>query len=240
MVGAYHLNQRLVRLFALGVMNMSKAEDLLAYLKAHVGEWACSMCGSHSGQPAAVFRNLKNEGWEFEEVKPQRWGKLAYCPICKQTTTHYKLKSLTQGIDKSRVGMTRTQRERVVSVLGIEDAFTGASVRSSLEIDHKVPYARLRESIGDINIDSLNNSQIAESFQVLTRDHNLLKDRACQKCIKYGQRPPFMGIEYWYEGDSKYLGSCEGCGFFDGTRWRQELNARLNWARQSKDIVAFK
>ena len=206
---------------------MSKADDLLAYCKKNVGKWACSMCGSHSGQPAAIFRTLKNAGWKFEEVSPQRWGAPKFCPKCGQETTHYKLLSLEQGEDKSRIGITPAQRKRVVKILSEADAFTGASVKSSLEIDHKVPFDRLKEDSGDIDIDRLSDSEIANHFQILTRDHNLLKDRQCQSCIKTGVRPPFMGIEYWYEGDCRYLGTCKGCGWYDGKEWRNRLNENI-------------
>ena len=206
---------------------MSKAEDLLAYFKKNVGKWSCSMCGSHSGQPAAVFRTLKNEGWQFEEVSPQRWARTMDCKVCGRKTTHYKLLSLKQGLDKSRIAITPKQKERVISILGELDAFTGASVKSSLEIDHKVPFARLKEGAGDIDIDGLTDEQIAEHFQILTRDHNLLKDRACQDCIKTNIRPPFLGIKFWYEGNDKYCGSCKGCGWFDGAKWRNKVNKQL-------------
>lgn len=207
---------------------MSKADKLLEYFKEHVGEWACSMCGSHSVQPAATFRTLKNAGWQFEEVAPQRWGQQRFCKKCGQDTTHYKLVSLVQGQDKSRIGITPAQRKRVTSILSETDAFTGASVKSSLEIDHKVPFDRLKEGAGDIDIDKLSNQQIADHFQILTRDHNLLKDRACQSCIKTGVRPPFFGISFWYKGDQRYKGTCEGCGWHDGAEWRRQMNIRIN------------
>lgn len=186
------------------------------------------MCGSHSGQPAAIFRTLKNAGWEFEEVAPQRWGISRFCSKCGQETTHYKLLSLVQGEDKSRIGITPTQRKRVIRVLSETDAFTGASVKSSLEIDHKVPFDRLKEDDGDVDIDRLTDDQIAKHFQILTRDHNLLKDRACQSCIKTCVRPPFLGISYWYAGGEKYTGTCVGCGWYDGAEWRRNINSVLN------------
>ena len=206
---------------------MSKADDLLQYFKENVGKWACSMCGSHSGQPAATFRTLKNAGWKFEEIAPQRWGKQMYCPHCGQETTHYKLLSLEQGEDKSRNGLTPAHKRRIIANLPNTDAFTGASVKSSIEIDHKVPFDRLKESTGDVDVDQLSNKEIALHFQILTRDHNLLKDRACQSCIKFGTRPPFLGIKYWYEGNEVYRGSCVGCGWHDGAEWRRRLNERL-------------
>lgn len=206
---------------------MSKTDMLLEHFKKNLGKWTCAMCGSKSGQPAATFRALKNAGWQFEEHSPQRWGKTMYCSICGQATTHYKLISNVQGEDKSRVGISNTQKKRIISILGEEDAFTGASAKSSLEIDHKVPFARLKDSSGDIDVDRLSNKEIVDCFQILTRDHNLLKDRACQHCIKTGERSPFFGINFWYEGGKKYCGSCKGCGYYDGTEWRRRLNEHL-------------
>lgn len=136
--------------------------------------------------------------------------------------------SLEQGEDKSRIGITPAQRKRVARILSEADAFTGASVKSSLEIDHKVPFDRLKEDSGDIDIDRLSDSEIANHFQILTRDHNLLKDRQCQSCIKTGVRPPCFGIKFWYEGDENYRGSCVGCGWYDGVEWRRCLNEKLS------------
>ena len=237
MVKAHPLTQGRCAFFSHQRETMSKADDLLDYFKKHVGEWACSMCGSHSGQPAATFRALKNAGWRFEEVAPQRWGKQMWCPACGQETTHYKLLSLARGEDRSRIGISPAQRKRVISILSEADAFTGASVKSSLEIDHKIPFARLKENAGDIDIAGLSPAQIADSFQILTRDHNLLKDRACQKCIKTGVRTPFLHVAFWYEGDWRYRGSCRGCGWHDGAEWRHRLNERLAHASDEKRLA---
>ena len=46
-------------------------------------------------------------------------------------------------------------------------------------------------------------------------------------CKKHNIRPPFLEIPFWYEGDSQYTGSCEGCGWYDGKKWREELSKKL-------------
>ncbi|MBR5133930.1 MAG: hypothetical protein IKV29_07490, partial [Alistipes sp.] len=76
----------------------------------------------------------------------------------------------------------------------------------------------------DIDISKLTDDEVKTHFQLLTREHNLLKDRACQHCIKNGERPPIFGISFWYEGDGVYRGSCVGCGWYDGYMWRKKLN----------------
>ena len=70
---------------------MSKSDDLLNFLLHNIGKWSCSVCGSGSNQPAATFRTVKNMGYRFEEVSPNRWGKMMFCEVCGTDRTHYKL-----------------------------------------------------------------------------------------------------------------------------------------------------
>ena len=79
---------------------MSKADDFLNECKNNVGKWICSLHTTGSNQPAAVFREVKKLGYEFEEVSPNRWAKTMYCPICQQETTHYKLLNATPTLTK--------------------------------------------------------------------------------------------------------------------------------------------
>ena len=81
---------------------------------------------------------------------------------------------------------------------------------------------------GDIDATKLSDEDIKQHFQLLTREHNLLKDRACDHCKKENKRPPFLEIPFWYEGGSNYTGMCEGCGWYDGVKWREELKNLIN------------
>lgn len=204
---------------------MSKANDFLQECKNNVGKWTCSLHTTGSNQPAAIFREVKKMGYEFEEVSSNRWAISKYCPICEQETTHYKLLKLTPTLTKQeRLGIDAKSRKRTLEIFGYRDAFTGASISSTPEIDHKVPWTRLEK---DIDLRSLSDNEIKEHFQLLTREHNLLKDRMCDKCKKLGIRPPFFEIEYWYYGDRHYKGTCVGCGWYDGAEWRKHLNLIL-------------
>ena len=204
---------------------MSNTEELLEALKKNVGEWVCVGCNSNSGQAAATFRELKKKGYVFEEYAPIRWGKSIYCPICGCKRTHYKLLSTTPMVnEKPRCSITPKQRERVLKLLEEKDAFSGSHISSTAEIDHKTPWSRLNK---DINISKLTDEEIKDNFQLLTREHNLLKDRSCQLCIKKNKRPPFFGIYFWYEGNEEYKGTCVGCGWYDGIKWREMLNKKL-------------
>lgn len=205
---------------------MSKADDLLNHLILNVGKWTCSVCGSGSNQPAAIFRIVKNQGYRFEEVSPNRWGKTMYCKECGTERTHYKLLSVApEFVEHKRLGIDPKSRKRIIELLGGHDAFSGASIGSTPEIDHKTPWTRLEE---DFNVRDMTDYEIKSAFQLLTREHNLLKDRMCDKCKKSNIRPPFFGISFWYSGDWNYCGTCEGCGWYDGVKWRQVVNQRLS------------
>ncbi|WP_061869314.1 hypothetical protein [Prevotella intermedia] len=204
---------------------MSKAEDFLEECKRHVGEWVCSLHTTSSNQPAAIFREVKKQGYDFEEISTNRWGKSMYCEVCKDNTTHYKLKQLEPILTrKERLLIDKDTRRRILNIFDNKDAFTGGSISSVAEIDHKVPWTRLDQ---DIDARKLTDDQIKENFQLLTREHNLLKDRACQKCKNENIRPPFLGIPFWYSGNDTYSDSCEGCGWFDSARWREEVTKIL-------------
>lgn len=205
---------------------MSKSDDLLNFLRQNVGKWSCSVCGSGSNQPAATFRTVKNLGYKFEEVSPNRWGKMMYCPRCKTDRTHYKLlSSIPEFVEQKRLGIDAKSRNRILELLGRRDAFSGASIASTPEIDHKIPWTRLEK---DYNVKEMSDDEIREAFQLLTREHNLLKDRMCDKCKKTNIRPPFLGISFWYSGNENFCGSCAGCGWYDGVEWRGAVNKILS------------
>ncbi len=204
---------------------MSKADDLLAACKKNLNHWTCAYCASNSNQPAAIFRELKKKGYQFEEVGPNRWGRAQYCSKCGTDRTHYKLlNEEPQFTQKDRITIDPKTRERILKLLNYEDAFSGASIYSTPEIDHKIPWTRLEE---DIDASKLSDEEIFQHFQLLTREHNLLKDRICGHCKFNGIRSPFFGIEFWYSGDKHYKGECDGCGWYDGKKWKDEVNKWL-------------
>ena len=203
----------------------SKSDRLLKKCQEHIGEWVCIYCNSDSGQPAAISRVLREKGYLLEETQPGTYSKQMYCPHCGKKRSHIKLLSAEPANEKNRNTMSKKDRERIISCLGKRDAYTGASIKSSTpEIDHKTPFSRLEK---DIDISNISNDEIPNHFQILTRANNLLKEKACKKCIKNGQRSPHMGINYWYEGNETYNGTCIGCGWHDGINWRAKLNNDL-------------
>lgn len=204
---------------------MSKVDNFIDACKANCGQWVCSLHTTGSSQPAAIFREAKKLGYNFEEVSVNRWAKTMYCENCRQQTTHYKLLSPAPEFEvKTRIIISPATRRRILRILGENDAFTGASISSVPEIDHKVPWTRLEK---DIDASQLSDEEIKHHFQLLTREHNLLKDRACDYCKKNLIRPPFLKIPYWYDGDEKYDNKCEGCRWYDGNKWRESLSLYL-------------
>lgn len=205
---------------------MAKHDILLAAFQKGINTWTCRMHNSgNANQSAATFREIKKRGYSFEETAPKRWDKSMFCDICQTKTTHSKLLELNPVFSsKPRITIPPTDRARILKIFNFKDAFTGGSISSTPEIDHKIPWSRLEQ---DINSYLMNESEIESNFQLLTGEHNLLKDRACTSCIKTNLRPPFLEIKFWYQGDHTYTGSCEGCGWYDGTLWRKKLNDKI-------------
>ena len=105
---------------------------------------------------------------------------------------------------------------------------------NKVNVKSKVKNSYISRSVNDEF--SLTDDEIVENFQLLTREHNLLKDRMCSECKKSNIRPPFLGISYWYQGGKDYCGSCVGCGWYDGKKWRESINSFV----QNKKSDAFK
>lgn len=109
---------------------------------------------------------------------------------------------------------------------------------SDLVVDHRFPMERYG-NIEDENPVDMTEEQIQKKFQLLKKDdsgnHNLLKSRACERCLKTGKRGSFLGVNFFYQGDENWPESCPrtgeearegciGCGWYDINKWRDELN----------------
>lgn len=204
---------------------MTKKAELLKNLKKNLNKWVCVNHNVDSDQPASVFRELKNEGYKFKLHKAGQWAKRMYCKKCDRKSTHYKLISKKpKDPDKERVKMTKEVRKRIIKLLDKKDAITEASITSTPEVDHKTPWQRLEK---DIDAAKLNDNELKEHFQLLTREHNTQKREKCISCVKTRIRPAFLGIPFWYKGDSKYEDTCDGCGWYDAKKWREVVKSKL-------------
>ncbi|MBW4498992.1 MAG: restriction endonuclease [Scytonema hyalinum WJT4-NPBG1] len=109
-----------------------------------------------------------------------------------------------------------------------------------LVIDHRFPMERWGASEPP-HLTSISDDEIKKKFQLLKKDssgnHNLLKSRSCERCIKIGKRGTPFGITFWYQGGEDW--SCEyqrgaeaekgciGCGWYNFDAWRDALNQKL-------------
>lgn len=106
-----------------------------------------------------------------------------------------------------------------------------------LVIDHRVPMERWGQAEESIPKD-ISKEKIQRKFQLLKNDgdgnHNLLKSRACEKCIESEIRGTPFGIKFWYEGGPEWPDDvpkkgpeaekgCVGCGWYNFDKWRKEL-----------------
>ncbi len=202
----------------------SMQERLLESCKKNLREWTCTNCCG-SGQPARITANLRGLGYQFFQTAKNRWVKSIYCPHCGKKTSHCKLLELEPVFEsKERIPLSDEQRKRVLSIIGKKDVFTEATITTqTVQIDHKEPMSRRDK---DVDVDLLTDQEIEYNFQALTGQNNLLKAKACDKCKLTGRRPAHFGVKYYYEGDEVYRGTCVGCGWYDGKKWREEINKK--------------
>lgn len=107
-----------------------------------------------------------------------------------------------------------------------------------LVIDHRFPMERWGDA-EEANPVTMTNDEIKEKFQLLKKDdagnHNLLKSRACERCIATRKRQYPLGIKYFYDGNEDWPENCPefgneakqgcfGCGWYDFSAWRKSLN----------------
>ena len=56
------------------------------------------------------------------------------------------------------------------------------------------------------------------------------KNNFLKECAKTGKRANgYRVIEYWYKGNKNYDAKigCEGCFWYNPTKWREELNKKI-------------
>lgn len=97
-------------------------------------------------------------------------------------------------------------------------------------------------NIEDSNPSTMTSEEIEDKFQLLKKDdagnHNLLKSRACERCISTEIRQSPLGITFFYEGSENWPSDCPtsaleakrgciGCGWYNFDAWRIALNKAL-------------
>lgn len=162
------------------------------------------------------------------------------CPNCglvvgDRWTGEFKQSTAASTISKKLMN-------RIMSYYNYIDAIEQRKrLPHELIVDHRFPMERYGD-LEDENPDDMTDEQIQKKFQLLKKDdsgnHNLLKSRACEKCIQTGERGILLGIDYFYMGSRNWpkdvpeIGieakkGCEGCAWYDVEQWRQSLNKEI-------------
>ena len=197
--------------------------------------WHCTKCELKSGQAKTWQVWRQEKGIQLDKDEKGNWYKSQTCNSCNYKTVHRKLKSLEILDDtKARAGISPYLARRIKQVYDNEEAMLLRKLSpNQLEVDHKFPQARWEKDEKE-NKSSMTSDEIKERFILLTRENNLLKSRACEKCVKENKRGSFPGIYYWYKGNENWQGNknnekgCVGCFWYDPYKWRQALNKIVN------------
>jgi hypothetical protein len=217
----------------------SKVFELLSDRKWH--------CRIHEGKPIGSGQYAGKGGIQgLKRGNKKRLGlvienKIEYCKVCLEKTywdrwTGERQEAITHAnIPDSLV-------QRIFQVYSYTDAIEQRKrEQQNLVIDHRFPMGRWGKSETP-NLPSMSETEIREKFQLLKKDdsgnHNLLKSRSCERCIKTGKRGTPFGIKFWYQsgedwpsqhqrGDKAEEG-CIGCGWYDFDAWRNALNHKLS------------
>lgn len=188
--------------------------------------WHCSKHDLPGTQPAKAIQVIRQHGYDIE-------NKTEYCEICKENTVHRRLVSIhpsASSVTRSR--LPRTLINRVKELYKNIEAITHREYSSTqLEVDHRFPQVRWSTPEG-VHDPNMPEAEIIAKFQLLTRSHNLWKSRYCEACVKTGDRGTFIGINYFYAGNSVWPDEipsddergCYGCFWYNPEAWRRSLN----------------
>lgn len=163
------------------------------------------------------------------------------CPICNKCdyfdrwTGEFKVSNAASSIP-------RKIKLKILNYYSYTDCIEcRRRTAAELVIDHRFPMERWG-SPEIFNYNNITDTDIQQRFQLLKKDsfgnHNLLKSRACEHCLATGKRGYPFGIKFYYAGSEEWPSGCPsigpaaeqgciGCGWYDISRWRYELNRLL-------------
>lgn len=161
-----------------------------------------------------------------------------FCPICGKRTMWDRWTGEFKEAN-SAAGISPKLQRRVLDTYDYHDSIEQRKrTAHELVVDHRFPMERWGAAELH-NPDDMDESDIRRKFQLLKKDdsgnHNLLKSRACERCIATNKRGYPLGIKFYYAGtedwpvDCPKTGpeaeqGCYGCGWYDFIAWREALN----------------
>ena len=168
--------------------------------------------------------------------------KREYCRECNKTSTWDRWTGeYTEASSAS--GLPRKLQTQILEHYGYTDSIEQHRRQThELVIDHRFPMERWGTP-EEKNPTKMDEQEIGSKFQLLKKDssgnHNLLKSRACERCIATGKRGYPMGIKFYYAGDENWPADCPtkgpeaergcyGCGWYNIEAWRAALNQLID------------
>lgn len=163
-----------------------------------------------------------------------------YCQTCQATRKGDRWTGEIQSAN-SAANIPASLVKRILEVSAYTDVIEQRKrAAHELVIDHRFPMERWGQNEPP-HLTSMSESEIKTKFQLLKKDasgnHNLLKSRSCERCIKTGKRGEPFGISFWYKGGEDWPSihqrgaeaeeGCVGCGWYDFETWRNALNQKL-------------
>ncbi|WP_414577057.1 restriction endonuclease [Anabaena sp. CCY 9402-a] len=170
-----------------------------------------------------------------------------YCEVCCKKTKCDRWTGEIQSAN-SASNIPDSLAQRILQVYSYTDVIEQRKrEQHGLVIDHRFPMERWGANEPP-HLKSMSDDAIKQKFQLLKKDtsgnHNLLKSRSCERCIKTGKRGTPFGIRFWYQGDENWPSvhqrgaeaeeGCVGCGWYDFETWRNALNQKLAQSDQHK------
>jgi hypothetical protein len=112
------------------------------------------------------------------------------------------------------------------SFLNEKDAMDNQSVE--LEIDHRITPYRYN-GIEPVMPENPTDEYLKKNYMLLTKKNNNIKREACKKCIDTNVRQTsLIGIKFFYSGNERFEGTCEGCWWAYPEKWKEEVGRKLN------------
>ena len=165
-----------------------------------------------------------------------------HCPLCQKRTMWDQWTGEFKEAN-SAAGVSAKLQRRIFDHYDYNDVIEQRKrAAHELVVDHRFPMERWGSSESQ-NPDNMTVDEINRKFQLLKKDascnHNLLKSRACERCIATGKRGYPLGIKFYYAGSENWPTDCPpfgptaedgcfGCGWYDFAAWRDALNRHLD------------